>query len=243
MFIRSLSWDSAFFGCAVSRLDIDNECSADTLRKELFEREGSDYDVCYVYVYHDDVAISSFLRSAGARRYDRKVTFRKDSVLPEENSSDRIVTDLKDLTPEAIDIAVSSGIHSRFYLDPYFRSKQPLLYKQWITNCFEHENGRVFGIVQNDELAAIAGVSISECVGHLELIAVNPKYRRRGFAKKLILTAEDYYWNSGASSAEVVTQLDNTSACATYQSCGYNMISVVDVWHLWKKDIFDNPEK
>ncbi len=234
MHIQSLPWDSAFFEYAVSRLNVVNDVSEDVLRKELFVGEDNNYDVCYIYVYHNKEAISSFLLSAGAILYDHKVTFRKALIPLEDNESDKSVTELKELTQEAIDIAVSSGVYSRFYLDPHFKSKQPLLYKQWITNCFENDNGKVFGIIQNGELAAIAGVSVFECVGHLELIAVNPKYRRRGFAKKLIQAAERFYLDSGASAAEVVTQLDNNAACRTYQSCGYSMIEAVDVWHFWK---------
>ncbi len=233
--IQSLPWDSAFFGYAVSRLNIlGNDVSEDILKNELFDGKDSNYDVCYIYVYHNSDTISSFLHSAGAILYDHKVTFRKDLISFEDCDPDKIVLELKELTQEAIDIAISSGLYSRFYLDPHFKSKQPMLYKQWINNCFEHNNGKVFGINQNDELAAIAGSSVSGGVGHLELIAVHPNYRRRGFAKRLIHAAERFFLNSGAVAAEVVTQLNNSAACKTYQSCEYSMIETVDVWHFWK---------
>lgn len=237
MSIQSLPWDSTFFECKVARLNINSEDSICFLKNELFKHGNCDFDVCYIYVYHNTDEIASFLFSLGAVLYDHKVTFVK--VLSKDNidETNTSVTELMSLTQDAIDIAVSSGIYSRFYLDQRFRAKQPLLYKQWIANCFEHKDGKVFGIIQDKTLAAIAGVSVSKGVGHLELIAVNPNYRRRGFAKRLIQAAEEFYLNSGATTAEVVTQLNNTSACATYKSCGYILTDTVDVWHLWKKDM------
>lgn len=237
MLFQPLPWDSAFFECRVTRLDIKDDCIVDSLKKELSKQGNYEFDVCYVFVYHNSTEITSYLQSLGAVLYDHKVTFKKDISKESIDNTETCVTEIKCLTQEAIDIAVSSGIHSRFYLDPHFRAKQPLLYKQWITNCFERNNGRVLGIVQDNVLTAIAGVSVSDRVGHLELIAVNPNYRRQGFAKRLIKTAEKFYLDSNVSTAEVVTQLNNTAACSTYQSCGYALIETVDVWHLWKNDL------
>lgn len=237
MLIESLPWDSTFFGCNVARLSVNENCSTDILKKAIFNNCKCDFDVCYIYVSHNIDKISSLLLSFGAVLYDHKVTFRKKLSKETDDDTNTSVTELTSLTQDAIDIAVSSGIYSRFYLDPNFRDKQPMLYKQWITNCFEHKDGKVFGIFQKKTLAAIAGVSVSNEVGHLELIAVNPNYRRRGFAKRLIQAAEVFYLKSGAKTAEVVTQLNNTSACATYESCGYIMANTIDVWHLWKKDM------
>ena len=237
MLIQSLPWDSAFFEYNVARLNINDNCSTDFLKKEFFKNSQYNFDVCYIYVYQQSEELSSFLLSIGAVLYDRKVTFKKS--LSEIGSVDSNIsaTELNHLTQDALDIAISSGVYSRFYLDPNFRDKQPLLYKKWITNCFENKDGKVFGVFQDNTLAAIAGVSVSKEVGHLELIAVHPDYRRQGFAKRLIQTAEIFYLNSGASTAEVVTQLNNISACATYKSCGYNLIETVEVWHLWKSNL------
>lgn len=236
MLIQTLPWDSTFFGCKVARLDIEND-SMDILKKGLSNNCEYDFDVCYMYVYHSSDEISSFLHSIGAVLYDRKATFKKSLSRVDTTNLDISTSELKLPTQDAIDIAVSSGVYSRFYLDPNFRDKQPMLYRQWITNCFEHKDGKVFGIFQDKTLAAIAGVSVSNGVGKLELIAVNTNYRRRGFAKRLIQTAEFFYLNAGARTAEVVTQLSNTSACATYESCGYSLTNTVEVWHLWKKDL------
>ena len=237
MSIQFLQWDSDFFECGVARLCIDNECPIDSIKKELIEYESSNLDVMYLFVKHNSNELISFLSSIGAVLYDHKVSFRKDSLIRELDDSDNAVTELKHLTQEAVDVAVSSGVYSRFYLDPRFKPKQPLLYKQWISNCLEHRNSRVFGIIKDDVLSAIAGVSVSGEVGHLELIAVAPNCRRLGFAKRLIKTAEKYYLDSHVSTAEAVTQLNNIPACSTYRSCGYVLTETVDVWHLWKADL------
>ena len=237
MSIQFLQWDSDFFECGVARLCINNECPIDFIKRELIEYENSNLDIMYICVKHNSNELVSFLSSIGAVLYDHKVSFKKNLLTRELDDSDNAVTELKQLTQEAVDIAVSSGIYSRFYLDPRFKPKQPLLYKQWISNCFEHRDSRVFGIIKDDILSAIAGVSVSGGTGHLELIAVAPNYRRHGFAKRLIKRAERFYLDSNVSTAEVVTQLNNTAACSTYHSCGYALIETVDVWHLWKNDL------
>lgn len=231
MFFRSLPWDSNFFGCKTARLDITGDCAEDDLKQALEQ----DFDVCYIYVFQNMPEISARLLSLGAVLYDHKATFGKTLSASDAGQPDPMVLELKNSSSEAVDLAVSSGVYSRFYLDPGFRPKQPALYERWIANCFEQENGRVFAIHQGDVLAAIEGVTVSDGMGHLELIAVHPDFRRRGFAGKLIRAADDFYLASGASAAEVVTQLDNKPACATYQSCGYTLNETVDVWHLWKK--------
>lgn len=237
MSISFLQWDSDFFEYGVARLHINNEIEIDAIKRELIKFKNSDLDVLYIYTKHNSNEIISFLSSIGAVLYDHKVSFKKEILTKDIEASKIAVTELKHLTQEAVTLAVSSGVYSRFYLDPRFRPKQPLLYRQWISNCFEQKNSRVFGIVKDDILSAIAGVSVSGGVGHLELIAVSQNYRRHGFAKRLIKAAEQFYLDSNGSTAEVVTQLNNTAACSTYQSCGYIIAETVDVWHLWKNDL------
>lgn len=231
MFFQSLPWDGDFFGYRIMRIDITDDCTIDALQKAL-EQE---YDACYIFSRNGTQETTSFLLSAGAVLYDHKVTFRKTLSENAAAQPDPRVRELRNSSREAVELAVSSGIHSRFYLDPHFRPKQPALYERWIANCFERENGKVFGISQDGVLAAVAGVTVSDGTGHLELIAVHSDFRRRGFARTLIQAAENFYLASGAATAEVVTQLDNAPACATYRACGYKQKDSADVWHLWKK--------
>ena len=232
MNFRNLPWDSRFFGCRVARLDIDNDCSLMDLKS--FCATPPLFDVCYIFNRSETREINQFIVESGAVLYDQKVTFRKTLSQAKIYPVSEVV-ELSSPTLEIIALAIASGVNSRYYLDPLFRPKQSALYERWIMNCFEDPCGKVFGIYQSGTLAAVAGATFADRCGHLELIAVDPRFRRLGMAKKLINAAENFYSINGNSYAEVVTQKNNLPACATYSSCGYEQSDFVEVWHWWRR--------
>lgn len=234
MNFKNLAWDSFFFDCSVVCLNIDDNCSLGELKDFCAGQQS--FDVCYIFNHSQTGEFDQYLTELGAVLYDQKVTFCKTLSQAGECSVSEVV-ELTSPTQEIIALAISSGINSRFYLDPHFRSKQSALYERWIMNCFENPNGKVFGIYRSGILAAVAGATFADQGGHLELIAVDSRFRRLGMAKKLIDAVENFYADNSNHYAEIITQKNNLPACATYKACGYSLKECVEIWHLWKTNL------
>lgn len=61
----------------------------------------------------------------------------------------------------------------------------------------------------------------NEC--RLDEVVVSPEARGQGFAKALLVAAETWAWEHGASSIELTSRPSREAANTLYQSAGYNL--------------------
>ncbi len=227
-----LSWDSAFFGKRVARLEIEAEDTEPLLERALLR---SAYDCCYIFVAEELAPrYRAMLAARGAILYDRKTVFEKTDLSGVRRNDGIDIQVIDAMSPDCLHLAVSSGEYSRFSRDPHFRSRQPALYERWLRNCLADPAGRVWGGFADGRQVAMVCAAVSGEDGQLGLIAVDENYRQRGIARALLGETEAFYQSRGATRAVITTQWDNRAACHLYTSMNYRIQSVTEVWHLWK---------
>ena len=235
-----LDWDSMFFQKRISSLELGLEDSP----KDVFAflQNQNDYDCCYVFCPASNDNQWGGLVSVGGILMDRKVCLSKlltiDRQTPCKVEGKTVcIKELDVSTHEAVELAVRSGWKSRFKKDLHFSAKQPELYRRWLEKGFEFPTMRVFGFYNDRCLRGLASASVNsdEKLGKLELIAVDADSTKRGIGTALLNAVEDFWLREHCVKGKIVTQLDNISAMSFYRRNGYSIISIQEVWHVWRQ--------
>jgi len=134
------------------------------------------------------------------------------------------------------DLAIQSGEHSRFKIDPHFSDDEfTNLYKKWIDNSVD-EGFADFVLVALDSepqgfiTAKIKGDRIS-----IGLFATNKNHRGKGIGTQLIQKIINVAAKRGLK-VEVVTQANNKSACEFYERRGFKKSDEQYVYHVWDQN-------
>ena len=71
--------------------------------------------------------------------------------------------------------------------------------------------------------------------GQIRMLGVDPRYRRRGIGKRVLLAGLDHLKNKGLRIVELTVDSENNAACALYQSAGFK------IWasSLWYEKVID----
>lgn len=213
--IKTLEWDTNFFGYKVGEsYDVPDEK----------ESAAQGYRLIY---------IKSKKRLGLNYFFDHKVTFSKKTQphdkLPEEMKSILGV----ELNDQLIKLALISGEHSRFKLDPNFKSKEfEKLYTEWIKKSL---NGQLAEEVYTYGNEGFVTVRLKGNDAQIGLIAVSPTAQGKGVGKKLLTAAEKFAYDHGASTLYVPTQGSNAIACRFYESFGFTLFSEEFLYHQWIK--------
>ena len=224
--LSRLDWDSEFFGLNIGRIDWRNNQEPIVLSKE----ELLDYNLIYVFVHHGQLVPLN-----DAKLVDSKVIYRKKIIA--RTSMHQNVVAYTDSRPneELYDLALQSGVYSRFRLDGNFPAgSYEKLYRRWIEQsvckvmaddvlCY-YDGGKILGMVT---------VDVKDNIGSIGLVAVDVTSRGKGVGSVLLSAVDAYFSDKGISSVEVATQLNNLTACSWYERNGYKVASVTDIYHLW----------
>ena len=229
---KYLEWDSDFFGINVEKITLNGAVWCfETFKKLLYS---SPADV--VYIFCPNELQTNDIELTGAIKYDEKVTYKKKITINNSLIDIAIVDVFKgEVNDELENITYTSGIYSRFFLDPKFNPWFEKLYRKWIHESVSNKNGIVFVIQDkdNNQLAAMVAASIDNHIGKIVLLAVDRQYRGKGYAKQLLTACDNWFLKHRVKICEVVTQKANVSACKLYECCGYNIQKEELVYHYW----------
>lgn len=131
-----------------------------------------------------------------------------------------------------------SSVYSRFRLDKSFPvGSADKLFQIWVENSI---NGSMADVIfveyLDDVIAGMISVAISSNKeATIGLLAVSPEFQGRGIASKLLLSAESYSKTKKIQTLLVATQNHNVPAMKLYKRAGFEIISKVHIYHLWKK--------
>ena len=218
--IERLAWDSDFFGYEVGRLRVVTDASAFA----TLAHEARDYGLVYV------LAESPI---AGLDLFDIKVTLERridgNAHFAPRVSVDRFTGMASD---DLYRLALESGIHSRFRVDPGFRNNEfERLYRRWLDNSIERADETV--LVARDSVGLIGFVSLAHAkdVSTIGLIAVDARARGQGVGSALLEACFAETQRAGNGIIRVVTQEPNTAAMALYARCGFHVAERTCIHH------------
>jgi len=233
--VKKMLWDTNFFGYSVGSIDLRQYKDIDVSRlKDVLIKSGT--KVCYCYSESTNQVIQDRFKEYGIEIADRKVTFIKSISADETTCSPEIINVLgSEMTPKILEIALQSGVYSRFKRDPEFHNNEyEKLYTEWITKSMSGDIALAVLVfyIDGDE-AGLITVGDKNGIADIGLLAVDQNYRGKGIGKKLVKNAEVFAKNIGFDKIQVVSQLDNQIACSLYEKCGFSVLKTENIYHVW----------
>ena len=232
----TLSWDSAFFGYKVVSMAPCNLIKAEA-EKIIGDMRINQVKLAYFFVAPEDHISNETLVKSSAFLVDEKVTYaseiNKDITLFKDISINAYGPGEAD--PVIKKLAIQSGIYSRFKIDSHFRSNEfERLYTEWIEKSVRKEiSDEVMVYRIGAEIKGFVTIKVRNNTGTIGLIAVDENERGKSIGKKLMSAAMHFCWMNNAHMTEVATQKANENACRFYESIGFKVKNIVNVYHLW----------
>jgi dTDP-4-amino-4,6-dideoxy-D-galactose acyltransferase len=231
--IEYLEWDSDFLGLQTGRINLVNiEDTEDLLRKAM----SLNYKLVYIFDKNAFGIDESICNQFNGALVDKKVVYAK-SIQALGNLNFEQVYDYVEDTPRQVlyDLALESGRFSRFKTDSHFEEvvfKQ--MYYQWIKKSVEKKMADFVFVSKSDkQITGMVTLSVQSATAKIGLIATLPEFQGMGFGKKLINKCIDTAISNQCSEIEVPTQAENIQACNFYNSCGFGVKEITDIYHFW----------
>ncbi len=230
MEIRSLQWDSDFFGLRIGRVDLQTAGDAIKLTKQQ-EIVKQQFDLLYIFD-PNNVGFSA----DGARLVDEKILYSKPC---EPRKQYEAVSFYQGASPsdDLYRLALVSGGYSRFKLDERLpKGSYERLYNRWIENACPKEGTNKQILLFKDEQNVVRGMITIDYqgeLGHIGLVAVDTDVQHQGIGGKIMSTLDGYLFERGIKTLEVPTQKANTDACRWYEKNGFTIQSVTPIYHWW----------
>jgi len=218
--INYLPFDADLFGYHVGKTIISSDWD-----ETVFLEKAKLYELVYLF---SNTKIE--MQNPGIQFIETKVFFEKE--LKESYQVKSVQAYFEGgLARQLVDMALQSGTHSRFKLDPGFISDEfEKLYRKWIQTAFEENI-----ILLYTNANGMITVNIEKLTARIGLFAVDSKYQRKGIGADLLVAAESYAINNGAKSMKITTQANNEEACRLYTKMGYEVEAVSYVYHYWNR--------
>lgn len=233
-----LDWDTKFFGFGVARI-MQAELDEAELSKTLEMLRDNDYRLIYWQIPVGKPESSRIAQVHGGFLADEKVTYVKELVGISDSRGASAYTPFPypDMTPDAamIKLALQSAEYSRFRLDPKFpRELCDKLFKCWITRSVSKEIAwEVLVVKEQNDLLGLITLGAKGGRADIGLVAVAEHARGKGVGRALVTDADRHFAQRGYKHVQVVTQRPNLGACRLYESCGYKIENIENVFHFW----------
>jgi len=234
MELKMLDWDSTFFEKKIFSVQLNNDDDIDEIE---FHLQKENADLAYVFISISSGIAKKFADNSNIVLYDHKVTYKmnlsgKDFQISENIEEIDTVPDL-----DFIKLAISSGVYSRFALDPSLNHKFEEMYALWLRNSLNKKLAdKVFLTKSNDFITSFITCKIKNESGKIGLIATHADHRGKSLGRNLINQVHNWYTQNNIHVSEVVTQKANSIACAFYENNGFQISNeeLVYHWHIKK---------
>ncbi|MDI3521384.1 MAG: dTDP-4-amino-4,6-dideoxy-D-galactose acyltransferase [Anaerophaga sp.] len=229
--IEYLKWDSQFFNLKIGRFESE-KLTLQLFRKVFESKQKGSYNLIYLFTKTVEADASEELKRKHIYPIDEKVVFSKkvsnQNFLPEN-----IKLYFEPLDQSLLNLALLSGHKSRFKTDNRLNHKFESLYTLWIQKSITGEMADAVFVAKSDNrIEGFVTVQKKGEQGQIGLIAVAPEAQGKGIGSKLLHTADYWYWQNNLKNCSVVTQIDNTAACALYEKNGYCKERMELVFHI-----------
>lgn len=228
--IDFLDWDTEYFGFRVAK--ISSKVGPEQLDGIFKELKASEIKLAF---WVTDTVQSQFENeSKKCILTGSRVTFARTL---QSRPSGETLPDLigEESSDSLLDLAAATGHLSHFHGDPNIsKEKADGVYHEWMKNSLNGKMAKAVLVHPSEtELQGMVTLQVKENIGSIGLIAVNPKNRKKGIGRKLLTSAEAWFWDNGIRDIEIITQGENEAAINLYESFGYREISRKDFYHLW----------
>lgn len=122
-----------------------------------------------------------------------------------------------------MDLWVRSGLSS---LRPLGRDSREAFVRQLGLGAATNGSGgqqTVLGLIDRDRLIGVVVATHDGRKGWINRLAVDPNYRRRGYARELIAAAENALTEQGMSVIAALIERENEASITLFQQAGYRL--------------------
>jgi dTDP-4-amino-4,6-dideoxy-D-galactose acyltransferase len=237
-YFEILEWDSVFFGYKIASIHSSKLGSHD-LNRIITELGKNGFRLAYCFVDPDDETSISSIRNASGLLVDEKITYFIEGFGESEASGSTHIK-LYNLTYPSENLkalALQSGLFSRFKVDPNFQNNEyENLYVEWIKNSvIKKVADEILVYFEGDDEKGFITLAVKKDIGSIGLIAVDEKERGKSIGRKLINASFAFFKEKNVNKIEVVTQKANKAACLFYESLGFEVKNIINIYHLWIK--------
>lgn len=226
MELKRLDWDSDFFGYEVAI------CNGFTTDESDFLRiKNAPFKLIYIGLNQALPMVPDHFFFA-----DEKIVFEREIGSDSFYKMDDCIELVFENSEQLTNLALQSGIYSRFKLDPNFTNHEfEKLYSIWIENSLKREeHQRVFAYVSDSKVEGFVSISNKSGVLNIGLIAVDENIRGKGIGRKLIDAVCLYAQQNRFEKISVVTQAANENAMNFYYKNKFHVVSRTFIYHVWK---------
>jgi dTDP-4-amino-4,6-dideoxy-D-galactose acyltransferase len=233
-----LEWDSLFFGYKVASIHPSKLVALD-LNSLLRELSNSKVKLAYFFVDPSDEVSMNSIANASGLLVDEKVTYYIEGFKGSEAGGASLIRSYDKTYPsESLkELALQSGQFSRFKLDPNFKNNEfENLYFEWINSSVKKRIAdEILVYYDNNVEKGFVTLAVKKDRGSIGLIAVDQRERGKSVGRNLINESYAFFIKQNINMIEVVTQKANIGACHFYESLGFEVKSIINIFHLWIK--------
>lgn len=240
-----LPWDSQHFGIPIARI-LPSDLQNSDLRNALSYAKSEGFHLVYWATSQKWELLSTLLMDFSGLLVDRKVTFQKKLMRssipdsgPNPSSSFKVVEYTQcQATELLLALAVQSGLHSRFNVDPHIpKYKFESMFHVWMERSVAHDLADVVFVAvhpaNTHQYLGVITASVEHGVGKVGLLSVLPSYQGKGIGSLLMRAVHQWMYAHECSEMIVVTQQDNAAACKLYAQLDYRIQSLENFYHFW----------
>lgn len=233
---RILDWDTNVFGYRVANIEIcgDNPQGLEFLIERL---KRDNIRLAYWFIDPDNSLLNEKALEIGGEIVDEKVTYYRSILLEDvfQRVDEVIDFNKTKIPPKIYEIAIHASDFSRFRIDKNFKNQEYLiLYNHWVKNSINRTIATDVLVYYEEGLElGLLTLKIENDRGIIGLLSVDEKHRGKSIGKKIINSAFFKMKENNVQEVIVTTQKANHSACRFYESMGFHLKSIVNVYHIW----------
>jgi dTDP-4-amino-4,6-dideoxy-D-galactose acyltransferase len=242
--LKLLEWDTKFFGFPVAKI-LNAHAQTEELREAVSQLRSQQIPLAYWFADKPSAETHSQIVGMGGDLVDEKLTFvaRLDN-LPEQQSSVplSVVEPYREEMPlsDLKQLAVESGIHSRFVVDTKFpQATARAMFEEWIIRSVDKAVAdEVLVIRQDSSIVGMVTIATKGNRGSIGLLAVAERCRGRQFGQALVVAAQNWCRDRSFREMQVITQQANVAAQRLYYKCGFQLEQMEACYHIWSTASF-----
>jgi dTDP-4-amino-4,6-dideoxy-D-galactose acyltransferase len=228
--ILKLDWDTEFFGYPVGKLELAPSISFDLSE---FMKNADSFTLVYLISKEELSDLPECFHFA-----DKKITFTRDTEKIESKNGFLSIGPFKENSAASLlELAMISGVYSRFNLDKNFTNNEyKKLYTKWVNESVTRNIAKdVFVYKKDNKILGFITLGEKNDCANIGLISVAEEGRGKGIGTLLIKQAIYHSFLSGYSKINVVTQMDNLDAYKLYKRNGFCITDISYIYHYWNK--------
>lgn len=239
--VRSLDWDSQFFGYTVGCIQLEQTELTTKILRQIADIS-QPFRLIYVQVTPGGNA-RKLLEKLGCLyvgdKIDHVLDISKKPIKTIDSGLKSILQygEIADRS-ELQKLALLSGIHSRYNIDPNFTHDEfNRLYICWIDKSLAEVRKVPMCLMKmGDRVVGFVSFSVIDIHSiRVDLIAVEPKNRGQGIAEDMLNTVIHYAIEHGYKEIHISTQSANIPALNLYKKVGFVVSSQLSIYHLWQE--------